>query len=218
MAALTPAQKAPAPERARPILARLARAHPDWGPTLEFRTPLDLLVATILAAQATDERINGITRGLFPRYRSARDWAAVPQARLEREIKASGFFRQKARAIRTMSQQLVERFGGKVPRDMEGLTSLHGVGRKTAAIVLGAAFGVPAIAVDRHVGRVATRLGMASKGTDGVERGLAELYARRDWYKVTWTFVLHGRRTCMPRPACPRCPVRELCPYPDKTV
>ena len=215
---LTPKQKAPAKERARPILTKLAKAYPDWGPTLEFTTPLDLLVATILAAQARDERINEITRGLFKNYRTAEDYVRVPQTRLEQEIKASGFFRNKAKAIKGMAQGLIDDFGGEVPRGMEGLTSLYGVGRKTASIVLGAAFNVPAIAVDRHVERVATRLGFAKKGTDGVEKGLAELYPKRDWYKVTWTFVLHGRRTCMPTPACPRCPVLELCPYPKKTT
>jgi endonuclease-3 len=215
---LTATQRAAATERARPILTRLAKAYPDWGPTLEFETPLDLLVATILAAQARDERINEITRDLFTRYRTPQDYVRTPQATLEKEIKASGFFRNKAKAIRNMSAGLIEKFDGEVPSDMEGLTQLYGVGRKTASIVLGAAFRKPAIAVDRHVERVATRLGLAKKGTDGVERGLAELYSKRDWYKVTWTFVLHGRRTCMPTPACPRCPVREFCPYPNKTV
>lgn len=214
---LTPLQKAPPAERARPILTRLAKAYPDWGPTLEFTTPLDLLVATILAAQARDERINEITRTLFRRYPTPRHYLRVPQATLEQEIRASGFFRQKAKAIKGATQGIVERFGGEVPRDMDGLTSLHGVGRKTASIVLGAAFGVPAIAVDRHVDRVATRLGLALTGNDGVERGLATLYPKRDWYKVTWTFVLHGRRTCTPTPACPRCAVVDLCPYPKKT-
>lgn len=212
-----PSQRAPAAERARPVLTKLAKAYPDWGPTLEFATPLDLLVATILAAQARDERINEITRDLFTRYRTAADYMRVPQARLEQEIKASGFFRNKARAIKGMAQGLIDGFGGEVPDTMEGLTSLYGVGRKTASIVLGAAFGKPAVAVDRHVERVATRLGFAAKGADGAEMGLAALYPKRDWYKVTWTFVLHGRRTCMPTPACPRCPVLALCPYPKKT-
>jgi endonuclease-3 len=215
---LSKEQRAPAAERSRPILRRLAKAYPDWGPTLSFETPLDLLVATILAAQARDERINEITRDLFKKYRSPADYVRVPQPTLESEIKASGFFRNKAKAIKNMSAGLIERFDGEVPSDMEGLTQLYGVGRKTASIVLGAAFKKPAIAVDRHVERVATRLGFAKKGTDGVERGLAALYPKRDWYKVTWTFVLHGRRTCMPTPACPRCPVIDLCPYPKKTV
>jgi endonuclease-3 len=215
---LSAEQRAPAADRARPILRRLAKAYPDWGPTLEFETPLDLLVATILAAQARDERINEITRELRKKYRSAEDYARVPQATLESEIKASGFFRNKAKAIKNMSAGLIETFGGEVPSNMDGLTQLYGVGRKTASIVLGAAFHKPAIAVDRHVERVATRLRFEKKGADGVERGLADLYPKRDWYKVTWTFVLHGRRTCMPTPACPRCPILELCPYPKKTV
>lgn len=213
-----PSQRAPARARARPVLNKLAKAYPDWGPTLEFATPLDLLVATILAAQARDDRINEITRDLFGRYRTAEDYVRVPQARLEQEIKASGFFRNKARAIKAMAQGLIDEFGGEVPDTMEGLTSLYGVGRKTASIVLGAAFGKPAIAVDRHVERVAARLAFGQKGPDGTEKGLSALYPKRDWYKVTWTFVLHGRRTCTPTPACPRCPVLELCPYTQKTA
>lgn len=210
--------RAPATERARPILRRLAKAYPDRGPTLEFTTPLDLLVATILAAQARDERINEVTRALFKKYRTARDYVRAPQATLESEIRATGFFRQKAKAIKAMSQALVERFDGEVPRDMDGLTALHGVGRKTASIVLGAAFDIPAVAVDRHVARVATRLGLSrAADPERIEEDLRSLYPRRDWIAVTWTFVFHGRRTCMPAPACPRCPVRDLCPYPKKT-
>lgn len=203
--------------RARTVLARLTKAYPDWGPTLEFTTPLELLIATILAAQARDERINALTRVLFKKYRTPQDWLRIPQARLEKEIKPSGFFRMKAKAIRGACQGLVEKFGGQVPRDIESLTELHGVGRKTASIVAGAAFGVPAIAVDRHVERVAARLRFAAPGPDGTEAGLASLYQKKDWYRVTWTFVLHGRKTCMPTPACPRCPVLALCPYPFKT-
>jgi endonuclease-3 len=199
------------------VLARLTKAYPDWGPTLEFSTPLDLLIATILAAQARDERINEITRVLFKKYRTARDWLRIPQERLEREIHASGFFRQKARAIKAACQGVVDEFGGEVPSDVESLTRLHGVGRKTASIVAGAAFGTPSVAVDRHVARVADRLRFAAKGEDGTEAGLRALYPKKDWVRVTWTFVLHGRRTCMPTPACPRCPIIDLCPYPRKT-
>lgn len=203
--------------RARTVLARLTKAYPDWGPTLEFKTPLDLLIATILAAGVRDESINALTRVLFQKYRTPQDWLRVPQARLEREIKPSGFFRMKAKAIKAACQGLVERFGGEVPGDIDSLTQLRGVGRKTASIVLGAAFGVPSIAVDRHVERVAERLRFGRIGPDGIEKGLADLYQKKDWYRVTWTFVLHGRRTCMPTPACPRCPILELCPYPFKT-
>jgi len=202
--------------RARRILTRLAKAHPDWGPTLRFSSPLELLVATILAAQAQDERINEVTRVLFAKYRSPADYAAAPAGVLERDIKATGFFNQKAKSLREMSRGLLEHFGGEVPSDMEGLTSLHGVGRKTASIVLGAAFGVPAVAVDRHVARVAERLRLHRAGPD-IEASLRAIYPKKDWIKVTWSFVLHGRRICRPTPLCPICPVIDLCPYPKKT-
>ncbi|HUG05203.1 MAG TPA: endonuclease III [Candidatus Limnocylindria bacterium] len=203
--------------RARAILSRLARAYPDWGPTLEFSSPFQLLVATILAAQAQDEHINRVTRALFEKYRGPADYLRVPVEELERDVHATGFFRMKAKAIRGASEQLLTEFGGEVPGDMDSLVRLRGVGRKTASIVLGNAFKVPAIAVDRHVHRVATRLGFTRKGTDGVEMELRSLYPRKDWVKATWTLVLHGRRTCTPTPKCPVCPVSELCPYPKKT-
>ena len=202
--------------RARNILARLAKAYPDWGPTLLFSSPLELLVATILAAQAQDERINEVTRALFAKYRSPADYAAAPAGVLERDIKATGFYNQKAKSLRAMARGLLEEFGGEVPSDMDGLTRLHGVGRKTASIVLGAAFGVPAVAVDRHVARVAERLGMHRAGPD-IEASLRAIYPRKDWIKMTWSFVLHGRRVCRPTPLCPICPISALCPYPKKT-
>ncbi|HEV8535852.1 MAG TPA: endonuclease III [Candidatus Limnocylindria bacterium] len=202
--------------RARKILTRLAKAYPDWGPTLRFSNPLELLVATILAAQAQDERINEVTSALFVKYRTPADYASAPAGVLERDIKATGFFNQKAKALRAMSRGLLDEFGGEVPSDMEGLTRLHGVGRKTASIVLGAAFGVPAIAVDRHVARVAERLGLVRRG-EQIEDSLRALYPKKDWIKATWCFVLHGRRICRPTPLCPICPVIDLCPYPRKT-
>lgn len=206
--------------RARTILARLEKAYPDWGPTLEFASPLQLLVATILAAQARDERINEVTRTVvFPKYRTAADYVSVGMAELQRDLKPTGFFRQKAKAVKGAAQGLVERFGGEVPGDMEGLTSLHGVGRKTASIVLANAFGVPAIAVDRHVERVATRLGLSRPGkvSDKIEWDLRAVFPERDWVKATWNLILHGRRICNPTPKCPICPVIDLCPYPRKT-
>jgi endonuclease-3 len=202
--------------RARRILARLVKAYPDWGPTLLFSSPLELLVATILAAQAQDERINEVTRVLFTKYRSPEDYAAAPAGVLERDIKATGFYNQKAKSLRAMARGLLEEFGGEVPSDMDGLTQLHGVGRKTASIVLGAAFGVPAVAVDRHVARVAQRLRLDRSGAD-TESSLRAIYPKRDWIKVTWCFVLLGRRICRPTPLCPICPINDLCPYPKKT-
>src|SRR5687767_3920353 len=203
--------------RARMILTRLAKANPDWGPTLEFSSPFELLVATILAAQAQDEHINQVTRALFAKYRGPADYLGVPVEELERDVHATGFFRMKAKAIRGASEQLLSEFGGEVPGDMDSLVRLRGVGRKTASIVLGNAFGVPAIAVDRHVERVATRLGFIRKGKDGIEEELRSLYPKRDWVKATWNLVLHGRRICTPTPKCPVCPIIELCPYPKKT-
>lgn len=204
--------------RARRILSRLARAYPDWGPTLRFSNPLELLVATILAAQAQDERINQVTLDLFQKYRTPADYAAAPAGVLERDIKPTGFFNQKAKALRAMARGLLDEFGGEVPGEMDALTRLHGVGRKTASIVLGAAFGVPAVAVDRHVARVAGRLRLSrASEPDRIEEDLRALYPKKEWVRATWCLVLHGRRVCMPTPACPLCPIIDLCPYPKKT-
>src|SRR5256714_12951036 len=154
--AITPPDP-PLRSRARKILTRLPKAYPDWGPTLLFSSPLELLVATILAAQAQDERINQVTRVLFAKYRSPADYAAAPKGVLERDIKATGFFNLKAKRLRAMARGLLDEFGGEVPSDMDRLTRLDGVGRKTASIVLGAAFGVPAVAGDTPLRRVAQR-------------------------------------------------------------
>ncbi len=217
-----PVAKPPPPAervRARTIVGRLAKAYPDWGPTLDFTTPLELLIATILAAQARDERVNEVTKPLFLKYRSAADWLRVPDRELERQLKPTGFFRQKTKAVKGACQGLVERFGGQVPRTMDDLVSLHGVGRKTASIVLGGAFGVPSVAVDRHVARVALRLGLTrSADPDVIEADLQARLPKAQWVKGTWTLVLHGRRICRPLPECPRCPVLELCPFPKKTA
>jgi len=205
--------------RARAILRRLVKAHPDWGPTLEFTTPFELLVATILAAQAQDEHINRVTRRLFVKYRRPADYVAVPVTELEVDVHETGFFRMKAKAIRTASEQLLAEFGGEVPGTMEDLVRLRGVGRKTASIVLGNAFGVPAVAVDRHVARVADRLRLVgAKGKDATEFSLRALYQKKDWVKATWCLVLHGRRICTPTPKCWVCPINDLCPYPKKTT
>jgi endonuclease-3 len=222
-AAKKPYQPKIAPEvraRARAILGRLEKAYPDWGPTLEFADPLQLLVATILAAQAQDERINQVTRTVvFPKYRTAADYVAVKTAVLERDLRPTGFFRQKTKAVKGAALGIVERFGGEVPRDMEGLTSLHGVGRKTASIVLANAFGVPSIAVDRHVARVAGRLGFTRQtDPDKIEQDLRAVFREPDWVKATWNLILHGRRICNPTPKCPECPVIDLCPYLRKTT
>jgi endonuclease-3 len=221
-----PKWKPPAPwkppaevrSRARKILRRLEKANPDWGPTLEFSTPFELVVATILAAQAQDTMVNQVTRRLFQKYRGPADYLAVPEEELQQDVHGTGFFRLKARRVRATSEQVLQEFGGQVPGTMDELVRLQGVGRKTASIVLGNAFKVPAIAVDRHVERVAARLRLVGvKGPDGTEFSLRALYQKRDWVKATWCFVLHGRRVCNPAPKCWLCPINDLCPYPKKT-
>lgn len=158
-----------------------------------------------------------MTRRLFQKYRGPKAYRDVGLAELESDIHATGFFRQKARTIRASSERILTDFAGDVPATMEGLTSLPGVGRKTASIVLGNAFGVPAIAVDRHVARVAQRLRLAPKKDALIEESLRATIAKRDWVKATWLFVLHGRRICRPTPKCYECPINDLCPYAKKT-
>ncbi|HXH82956.1 MAG TPA: endonuclease III [Candidatus Tectomicrobia bacterium] len=207
------------PGRARKILAALARAYPDARIALRFSTPLELLVATILSAQCTDERVNMVTPALFRRYPTASHYARAGQEALERAIRSTGFFRAKARAITGMARALVERHGGEVPADRDALTALPGVGLKTANVVLGNAFGQDALAVDTHVFRVTRRLGLArADDPDAVHDELVAVLPRGSLTRATHLFITHGRRTCVARrPACPVCPVRALCPWPDKT-
>jgi endonuclease-3 len=204
--------------RAGRILARLARMYPDARIELDSSTPLELLVATILSAQCTDQRVNQVTAELFPRYRSARDWAEAPPARLEHEIYSTGFYRAKAKAILGMARALVERHGGEVPRTLEELTTLPGVGRKTANVVLGNAFGIPAFPVDTHVTRVSQRLGL-TRATDPerIHDHLCAIITRPKWTHASHLLIWHGRRTCHAKsPKCPECGVRALCPWPGK--
>ncbi|HET7874884.1 MAG TPA: endonuclease III [Methylomirabilota bacterium] len=204
--------------RARRILAALAKAYPDAKIALHFRTPLELLIATILSAQCTDERVNAVTEGLFTRYRSAHDLAQVRPAVLEQEIHSTGFFKAKARALIGMGRALAERHGGQVPQTVQELTALPGVGLKTANVILGNAFGLPALAVDTHVFRVSQRLGLAqSDDPNKIHDQLCAVIPRSHWTRATHLLITHGRRTCGARkPDCPRCPVRALCPWPGK--
>jgi len=201
------------PAKARAILKALTRHHPNADTELHYRTPFELLVATILAAQSTDVGINKLTPALFARFPDARAMARADSAELETLVHASGFFRQKARALLTMSQALVEQFGGEVPADIDALTTLPGVGRKTANVVLGHALGVPGFPVDRHVLRVANRLGLV-QGDDPVrvEHALCALFPKKDWTRASDTLILHGRRICKPKPQCRLCHARTLCP------
>ena len=205
--------------RARKIVAALKKAYPDAKIALNFSTPLELVVATILAAQCTDERVNMVTPALFRKYRTAPDWATADLATLEGEIHSTGFFRAKARSIVGMARTLVERHGGDVPRTRDELTALPGVGLKTANVVLGNAFGQQAIAVDTHVFRVSQRLGLAkSDDPDEIHAQLVLVLPKKEWTLATHLLTTHGRRTCSARaPLCPACPVKALCPWPDKT-
>jgi endonuclease-3 len=206
--------------RAARILTLLGRMYPDARIELDSSTPLELLVATILSAQCTDQRVNLVTAELFPRYRTAKEWAAIPSARLEREIYSTGFYKAKARAILGMAKALVERHGGEVPQALDELTALPGVGRKTANVVLGNAFGIPAFPVDTHVTRVSQRLGLTRKTeADVIHDDLCALIPRPKWTHASHLLIWHGRRTCHARaPKCPECGVRALCPWPGKTL
>jgi endonuclease-3 len=205
--------------RARRILTALARAYPDAKIALNFESPLQLLVATILSAQCTDERVNMVTPGLFRKYPTARQLARAEPARLEQEIRSTGFYRAKTRSLLGMAQALVERHGGEVPRAREALTALPGVGLKTANVVIGNAFGGDALAVDTHVFRVSQRLALArAEDPDEIHDQLVELLPKGRLTQATHLLIIHGRRTCVARkPLCPACPVRALCPWPGKT-
>lgn len=205
---------------AREILRRLFARYPDPKLALNYRTPLELLVAVILSAQCTDARVNEVTKTLFRKYRSARDYAGADPAVLEEDIRPTGFYRNKAKLLIACCRRLVSDFGGEVPKDPEALLTLPGVGRKTANMVLGNAFGIPGIAVDTHVARVAQRLGLT--GSDdplAIEQALMEAFPRKDWVAASNALILHGRETCTARrPRCGECVLRDLCPWPEKTA
>jgi endonuclease-3 len=205
--------------RARKIVRALKKAYPDATIALDFENPLELLVATILSAQCTDERVNMVTPALFAKYQSAGDYARAEAATLEQEVRSTGFYRAKSRAIMGMAKALVDKHGGEVPRLREALRELPGVGLKTANVILGNAFGEQAIAVDTHVFRVSQRLGLArAEDPDEIHDQLVEVLPRGEWTLATHLFQSHGRRCCSAKkPLCPACPVRTLCPWPGKT-
>lgn len=216
-------RSAPAPARATEVIKRLRKAYPDTKIALDYATPLECVVAVILSAQSTDVRVNIVTPGLFKKYRRPEDYLAVPEEELQRDIQSTGFFRQKTRALRGMSQKLIDDFNGEVPRTMAELITLPGVARKTANVVQNNLFPDVAkkdpdagIAVDTHVGRVAVRLGLTgwdSKDAVRIESDLKELVPRSAWYSVTDLFIAHGRTICdAKRPSCGDCPVEHLCP------
>src|SRR6266571_7820239 len=205
--------------RARRIIRELKKSYPDAKIALDFGNPLELLVATILSAQCTDERVNMVTPALFKKYPGARDYVRAEPATLEQEVRSTGFYRAKTRSIIGMAKALVEKHGGEVPRSREALTALPGVGLKTANVLLGNAFGEQAIAVDTHVFRVSQRLGLArSNDPDEIHDQLVAVLPAPEWTLATHLLTTHGRRICAARkPLCPLCPVKRLCPWPDKT-
>jgi endonuclease-3 len=200
--------------RARRIARELAVLYPDVYTELNFSTPLELLVATILSAQTTDKRVNMVTPTLFARYPAAADYAGADREELEKIIQSTGFYRAKATSLIGLGQALCDRFGGEVPRRLKDLVTLPGVGRKTANVVLGNAFGVPGITVDTHFGRLARRFGWTTE-TDPVkvEAEVATLIPRQDWTNLSQRMIWHGRRVCHSRrPACGACGLARLCP------
>ncbi|HVV01453.1 MAG TPA: endonuclease III [Verrucomicrobiae bacterium] len=201
--------------RTRKVIARLRKAYPDAHCELNHSNPLQLLVATILSAQCTDKRVNLVTPALFARYPSASAFAAAPQAELEEQIKSTGFYRNKAKSIKSCAQSLVEKHGGEVPATMEALIALGGVGRKTANVVLGNAFNInEGIVVDTHVARLSFRLGFTRQtAPEKIEQELVTLVPRDEWTLFSHLLIWHGRRRCFARgPDCPNCEVRRLCP------
>ena len=202
-------------ERLKKICAGLRKAYPNAHCELDYSNPLELLVATILSAQCTDARVNAVTANLFKKYRTAADYANANTAEFEQDIKSTGFYRNKAKSIQACCRKLVERHGGQIPQTMEELTQLDGVGRKTANVVLGNAFGVNAgIVVDTHVARLARRLGLTKeKDADKIEQELMQYVPKKLWTQFANWLIWHGRRRCDARkPDCEGCEINKLCP------
>jgi endonuclease-3 len=205
----------PVAERAPVIIKRLQKAYPEATVALRASNPLEMLVATILSAQCTDERVNKVTETLFQKYRTPQDYLDVPEEELANDIRSTGFFNQKTRSIRGACRVIVDEFGGEVPGTMEELITLPGVARKTANIVLGNSFGtVVGIAVDTHVRRVSQRLGFTEhEDPDKIEQDLMRVIPKRQWFAFTYVLIDHGRAVCVARtPRCAECPVSDLCP------
>ncbi len=200
---------------ARTVLRLLRKAYPNAECALHHRNPLELLIATILSAQCTDERVNLVTATLFRKYQRAEDFLAVPPAELEHDLRSINFFRNKARSIQGACRAILEEHGGEVPQTLEDLVCLPGVGRKTANVILGTAFGIPSgVVVDTHVSRLSQRLGLTREKTpEKIEQDLIRLLPSKDWISFSHTLIHHGRQICKARkPDCPRCPVASRCP------
>jgi endonuclease-3 len=202
-------------KRAQKIFSILRKEYPDPKPALNYKTPFQLLIATILSAQCTDARVNIVTKDLFKKYKRPEDYVNILQEELEKDIRSTGFYKQKTKSIKQCSTELIEKYNGKVPADFEKLNALPGVGRKTASVVAGNAFGIPAIAVDTHVKRLSNRLGfIKSEDPDKIEMKLKELLPQKDWINTSHWLMSHGRKICIARrPKCLQCVLGEaLCP------
>ncbi len=221
MARSSPKKSKPLPDKAKvkKIIDKLNRAHPDAKLDLNFSNPLELLVALILAAQARDDLVNQVTVELFRKYRSPADYVDVPVAKLEEEIRRINFYRNKTRLIQNCCREIIERFHGRVPELLDDLLTLPGVGRKTANILIGNAFGRQAIGVDTHVMRLSQRLGLTrNTNPDKIEFDLTAIVPEKQRVRFCHLLQYHGRRVCFAKkPRCPECTIRPLCPYPDKT-
>jgi endonuclease-3 len=207
-------------KRVKEIIKILSKEIRDSRIALKFSIPLELLIATILSAQCTDVKVNQVTSDLFKKYRSAKVYADANLVELEEDIRPTGFYRNKAKAIQKCCQELLTRFGGNVPKTLEELVTLPGVGRKTANVILGNAFGVPGIVVDTHVQRLSQRIGLTKK-TDPVkiEFDLMEIVPEEEWTHFSNLLIWHGRRICMAKkPLCEQCPIRKLCDYGSKLL
>jgi len=205
-------------ERVEQIIKILSKEIPDSRIALRFSNPLELLIATILSAQCTDVKVNQVTVDLFKKYRSAKDYAKANLTELEEDIRPTGFYRNKAKSIQKCCDELVTRFGEEVPRTLEELVTLPGVGRKTANVILGNTFGIPGIVVDTHVHRVSQRIGL-TKNDDPtkIEFDLMEIVPKKKWTHFSNLLIWHGRRTCVAKkPLCERCPIQKLCDYGSK--
>jgi endonuclease-3 len=209
-----------AAEKVGPILELLDRHYPEAHVTLDFINPLEMLIATILSAQCTDVRVNQVTPALFKKYPSAADYAKAPVEELEEMIRPTGFFRNKAKSIKALCQTLGENYGGEVPASLEELVKLPGIGRKTANVVLGNAFGMPGIVVDTHLGRVSQRLGLTKqKDPVKIEFDLMPLIPQEHWVKISHQMIWHGRQICEARkPKCSQCPLLPHCDFGQKAL
>ena len=201
-------------ERAFEILKRLKKEYLVVKIALEFQSPFQLLISTILSAQCTDERANIVTKSLFKKYKKPEDYLGVTDEELEKDIFSTGFYKQKTKSIKNCCKTLLEKYEGKVPANFDSLNSLPGVGRKTASVVAGNAFGIPSIAVDTHVKRLSNLMGfIKSENTDKIEERLKELFPEKDWINLGHYFMNHGRKVCIARsPKCLKCVVGDLCP------